>query len=534
MPTIKEYASPAEARGLTPSEAGIGAEREAGAMSLRFGAQERENLNEVASVATRSAGEIAKTVTGIADPILQHMTTQQLIGGYQAAAKAETAKDDGINAAMASPNPMAAIQPVLLKYKSDLDAISPTFTTADSQKQGNLYLAGRYSNAIVQAHADAATANGVQSYKAVQGIAAQIATNVSKNPYAMADSLDQFDAVGTAAMGNMTPTQQAAYTKEHIAARAQLVQVGTQAAAATWAKANPEGTVDQFPYGDLDKDSKGNSVLDADGLRDQRAVAAGAINQVHSEQRQISQDTIADVIGKASGSDGLVSPASAATAVGSILHDPNIRNVDREAAIGHVKSALALSNWQKAGMAGGTGVVKDNPAVLGQLLTAAQNGNLTLEMSNKAGVDHQISTETMKQFGLMAAGMPGQAQAVKILNDPMVKLNIDRANAKIAGPSASSQVGVNQAVKDKQTQFQLHVMSTLMPIVAAGGSIAPYVDPKSPQYLFGDDAISTYIPTKDEVANQVVAPPAKPDVVPAGQKTAAQKAAILKDAFGGL
>ena len=97
----------------------------------------------------------------------------------------------------------------------------------------------------------------------------------------------------------------------------------------------------------------------------------------------------------------------------------------------------------------------------------------------------------------------------------------------------------NQAVRDKTDQFKIDTLKTLQDVMAGGGDPRPYLDPKSPQYLFSPERVKQYQPTKNEIANQVVvkAAPAKPGEEPAvkpGNLTPEQKAAILKSSFGGL
>ena len=123
----------------------------------------------------------------------------------------------------------------------------------------------------------------------------------------------------------------------------------------------------------------------------------------------------------------------------------------------------------------------------------------------------------------------------KISDNPIVKTQFDQAAAVIRGNVDPG----NQAVRDKTDQFKIDTLKTLQDVMAGGGDPRPYLDPKSPQYLFSPERVKQYQPTKNEIANQVVvkAAPAKPGEEPAvkpGNLTPEQKAAILKSSFGGL
>ena len=130
----------------------------------------------------------------------------------------------------------------------------------------------------------------------------------------------------------------------------------------------------------------------------------------------------------------------------------------------------------------------DNPTTQAEIAAEVKAGKLTpqfgMELYNKASSENRDAM-------------------AHVANDPIIKSEFERARARLAGPSSVVGLGTSAAT-DKFQQFKTQALSVLQDVVAKGGDTAPYLDPKDPHYLFGNDAIDRFQPTKAEIAAQLV------------------------------
>ena len=502
MPNIPQFEVSPQGAQLHPNEEGPSA-------FARIGREQQYTSEQAGRVIAQGAGKLGEAAGGIYNSIEKHQTTQQFVQGMQQSTAAQIKFDDAKQQALNSPDPTNTMKDVITQFGEELDKIGGTFTTDEGQRQWAEHRASVFNQFAVHGMAEASTAVGEHTIASVESTKNNLIAQVDANPHNVDGVLDQLHQLFTGAKGNLTAPQQAELDKEEISTRNQIGLVSVNSAAKTFFKNNPEKTADDFPMGDLAKDAAGNSVLTAEGQLHAQAIVKAAKVQNDQVVREKSQDAIDQHTGAIyDPSTFRVNLSAAVQQGGAIQADPNIRRQDKNRAVGFIGTAVRQQLAEDLGFEAQR-ATKDDPATVYRLLKGV--GDLekptTLEDIGLAMEKHQITVTRGMELSARI-NRPATDAMKKISDNPIVKTQFDQAAAMIRGNVDPG----NQAVRDKTDQFKIDTLKTLQDVMAGGGDPRPYLDPKSPQYLFSPERVKQYQPTKDEIANQVVV-----KVAPGGQ-----------------
>ena len=130
------------------------------------------------------------------------------------------------------------------------------------------------------------------------------------------------------------------------------------------------------------------------------------------------------------------------------------------------------------------------PTTREEITEAVKAGNLTPQMG-------------MELFAKTSGDLSSQMR--QLTSNDLVRAEMDRAAAAIAGPNLLAAIGgTNQAVRAKIDSFKVDTLRRLQDAVAKNENPQKFLDPKSPDYLFSPQRVEQYRPTKEELRNQLL------------------------------
>lgn len=144
----------------------------------------------------------------------------------------------------------------------------------------------------------------------------------------------------------------------------------------------------------------------------------------------------------------------------------------------------------------------------------------------KAAVNKQLSRQDLDFLIHMSDAAehdPQIATALKTVasDNPVIQAGLDGAKQRLIGASGAAAgnavSGFNPAILAASDKFKADTMRLLQMAAMQKQDLTQYLDPTSKLYVFSQDRIDQYRPTKDELGSRLLAKPAVPGATPAAK-----------------
>ena len=490
MPAIKEFTNPIE--GVRPSDMAESAFKQTAYSLQRTGIQGENIIRQGTGELARGIGVAGAATREIGDVFEQHQAVQQHLQAVQQDTAGRLQDAENLPGIMAkSDDPVKALQDYYQNVVGPRgDKIASGLTNEKAQASYADHRASADESFQVHYLSQAMDVMGAKTIAQADQIHANNAALVDADPHQLSYVLDQERQTRKIALGNMSVGQQATAIEHGQQQDQQLALVAVQSAARTFFRNNPTATPDQFPMGDLGKDSTGNSVLGAQGIEHAKSVVSEMHAQIDHETRERSQDAIDQYTSSFLTADGRINAAAAVRAAGAARVDPNIRPQDRNKVAAFAGTAVRQQRMEDLGFAQMRATRDDPNAVLG-ILKGFADGTTTLD---SIGADMKAGKITPAR-GVEFANQLGRADQFKqTQQDPRFKAAIATATSKlhITGGLWGNDPAGNEAAK----QFNADMLQRLGGLDKA--SREQYLDPRSPAYIGSDDALKAYMPSDEQ------------------------------------
>ena len=535
MPNIRQFE-------LTPQQAEIHPSEEGPSAYARIGREEQYTGEQIGAAYSRGLSTIGKTVSQVGDMYENHLTTQQFVQGMQASSQRQGQFEDEKQAALASPDPVTAMKATVDKFGQDMDKIGDNFTTEQGQRMWAEHRATAYNQALVHGMAEANTAVGDKTIQSIQATQNNFVGIVDSNPHALDTSLDQIDQLYSAAKTNLTPQQQTRLDAEHLAVRNQLGLVAVNSAARDYFTHNPNATPDQFPMGDLGKDSQGNSVLTAEGVLHAQAVVKSAWQEQKTIFNENSENAAGTVLANVFGKEGVYNPQAGFKAAGDIQTGMAAGTIEPKTGAAVLRSIQSMHyeaiDQSRAGLRFGEEQADyarrlpaqtSDPTAVSDMNKKIASGVFAPEQVRELYNNKQITTDDYVRAYGAAATTYQKPGALSMFNTPAYKGEEQRINAVITGNNVPGEPKVLAA----QGMARRDLGVAMGNAKVAGIDPQSLLDPQNPNYWPTPERLQTYAPTQQDRADALVNKTMPNAPAPAAGPNDKQKLELLNKAFNG-
>lgn len=504
MPNIREYQNPIN--GIKPDD--MGAEAFA-----RSGRVIEENYNKAGALVGGGVRELGKGLSEYAEQADKQATLHQVSQGVASASAvlADNTQKWNDLAAHTDPNNMGAAREQFLNgLKDDLGKFQGGFTTDHSKLWGAEHAANLLNHFNEKTLADVSTAAGQSLKINVMKMGDNLAATIHNDP----SSIDAALAMVPSSIEAMVNNSHSLSAAQAITAKTELTQELQQrithlSVASTMDRNVAAGTAmltgkyaNFLRPEDLQQlENYGKTVTRAN-----HADAVMARQDQEFKERQASEARAKQFLNEMAplGPDGRPGPVQIQPdAYARVLQDKTMKPSEQMTVF------TFMDRITKDRAAGA--LAHNDPAIVGDFI--ARIGDPENPVTQTDIADAVKAGKMTPQFGMELFGKASaeNQQAMTKLNaDPIVKAEFDRAAARITNNiNANGIGGMNQAVRDKIDQFKMDQLRTLQDAVANKQDYRRFLDPKNPDYLFSDDKVDVYKPTKEDIAKQLVASPVK-------------------------
>jgi hypothetical protein len=516
MAAIPEYFAPGADTVIHPSEVGEQALVRAG----RYGEETARQIGgEYASIG-HNIGQATATVGKLVD---DHMTATDTITQTNNLAQQHLQVAKDMSAAAASGDP-AAYQKVLDKYNEGQSQFMDGFRTERGRDRGVALWNESSKDVERQAIAGASATAGAAVLKQMHQLGDTLSQTVSADLSTLPNAQSQLDAAWDAAKssGNLTPERMATLDEDHMRQKGVLSQSALRSAAAKPGAnfAALQKFADQGGFAGMEKGAVDATIQEGKRMQTSDAERGLILNKMAQEQK--SQAVLGSWLKQnlVLGPDGMISvgPDAGKSLMAGVA---GMQPAQIEQAISAVRSSAAVAERARDRAAAGKDLVTDQSVRGGFLSNMSQpvtSPDFPTQLKiYQAHADGKLDTEDTTLLLHMSEAAEHDPQVAagfrQVSEDnPVLKAGFDQAAQRLlgaAGPAGAigvGGIGVNQAVKAKEDQFRMDTLRILQGAVMNHQDLTPYLDPTSKQYVFSQERVDQYRPTKQELQNKLVAP----------------------------
>lgn len=200
--------------------------------------------------------------------------------------------------------------------------------------------------------------------------------------------------------------------------------------------------------------------------------------------------------------------------IGAVVNDPNISPDDKQSAARFGTLGNQVWSWKRQNFNTRHPAPHGNLGDEYQLNQGIKNGTVKIDdisdaMKMYLDTKGQRGISEQTAHSLMGKLKPDKVEAYShVHSDPTLKSAREQAEEFITGSTShvdtSTGIPSNPALKQKIRSFRMDVDKALEGAVDRKENWRDYLDPKNEKYLFARDKLQQYVPSKKELADQVV------------------------------